>query len=170
MRAIWCGGNVDNGVHSTPSFNKNAPFSEEPIKAPSTKNGSCPGQLHGVTTWLRHGSYCYLPVTNTMKWQDARLHCAKYGPASTLVSIHSESENQFVHDNMPKSTYSGGAAWIGLYRHKKGNTSIKLICFVVKIYPVTGKIIPFDDVIVHDVIKLKHFPRYWLFVRGIYMI
>ena len=134
MSTIWSGGNVTNGVHSTPSFNTSAPFSEEPTKAPSTKNGSCPGQLHGVTTWLRHGSYCYLPVTQQMIWQDARLHCARYGSASTLVSIHSESENKFVHDNMPQDTYHGGAAWIGLCRHKKGNDSIKSVSLLTDIF------------------------------------
>ena len=46
-------------------------------------------------------------------------------------------------------------------------------------WPVTRKMFPFDDVIMcwcpmqywskhDDVIKWKHFPRYWPFVRGIY--
>ena len=97
-----------------------ASFSEEPPKAPSVKNGSCPDELHGVT-WMKHGSHCYLPVSQLMTWHEARLYCARYGSTATLVSIHSENENNFVHDNMPGSFSWTRSGWIGLYRHTKGN-------------------------------------------------
>ena len=117
--------------HSWPqrlSFTMIDSFSEEPTKAPLVKNGSCPDEFHGATSWLKHGSYCYLPVSEYKTWHEARLHCAKYGTTSNLVSIHSESENKFVLENMPKPSSWTSVGWIGLYRHTKGNDCGSLNC------------------------------------------
>ena len=101
---------------------KNASFSEEPTKAPSVKNGSCPDDFRGVTSWLKHESYCYLPVSQSKTWHEAQLHCANQDFAANLVSIHSESENKFVHENMPGKSAWSNLGWIGLNRDTKGNT------------------------------------------------
>ena len=102
------------------SSSSNAVFSEEPIKAPLPMNGSCPGELYGTTIWLKYGSHCYLPVSEQKSWDNASLHCAQLG--STLVSIHSYFENEFVSENMPNNSHKAG--WIGL-RH---NVSGRCIC------------------------------------------
>ena len=111
----------------------NASFSEKPPKASLVKNGSCPDELHGITSWLKHESYCYLPVSESKTWHDARVHCAKYG--WHLVSIHSESENKFVHENMPDAVWST-KGWIGLYHDSKGNTLIASNCFTNVSYQI----------------------------------
>ena len=98
-------------------------FSEEPTKAPSVKNGSCPG-----FSWLKHDSYCYLPVPSMKRWQDARLYCAQHGLSATLVSIHSDDENKFVYENIPKRGWHR-KSWIGLYRHTKGSSWFSLTYF-----------------------------------------
>ena len=107
---------------NTNSFFNNASFSEEPTKAPSIKNGSCPDDFRGVSPWLKQESYCYLPVSERKTWREARFHCANQDFSATLVSIHSESENKFVHENMPGQSSWSNMAWIGLYRDSKGNT------------------------------------------------
>ena len=111
------------GVNEVVDWTLWRPISEEPTKAPSLKNGSCPGELHGYADWLKFESHCYLRVLDHKSWYEARLHCAKYGSSVKLVSIHSENENRFVHENMPKAISYSTAGWIGLYRHTKGNVS-----------------------------------------------
>ena len=102
-----------------------APFAEEPTKAPFVEKGSCPDELNGVSSWLKHESYCYLPVWDAKSWYDARLHCATYDPPAELVSIHSNNENKFVTENMPTTAI----AWIGLYRNDQGRSGIILTGF-----------------------------------------
>ena len=114
-RKAWINVLVNNNSHGI--------FSDESTKPPSNKNGSCPGELYGATSWLKYESYCYLPVSQSMSWHNARLHCAKLASSATLVSIHSNEENKFVRDNMPKPRLWSKAGWIGLYHHVKGKTS-----------------------------------------------
>ena len=51
--------------------------------------------------WLRYGDQCYLTLNNPpfapMSWSDAQMACEVIHPGSTLVSIHSDDENERVH-------------------------------------------------------------------------
>ncbi|XP_071789141.1 macrophage mannose receptor 1-like [Asterias amurensis] len=68
-------------------------------------------------SWVSFGSYCYLFPSTEAQWGEANFNCMQEHGAS-LVSISSDSENQFVLSNSRHPSGSDNYMWIGLTRQQ----------------------------------------------------
>jgi len=88
--------------------------SEPPITTPVPKMGACPGEQYGSTDWDKWDSNCYLFVSRSRSWQDAKEYCLSLDPLASLVSIHSFQENEHVFRLDTSSRPN--SIWLGMYR------------------------------------------------------
>ncbi|PIK55093.1 hypothetical protein BSL78_07988 [Apostichopus japonicus] len=71
------------------------------------------------TFWTPWGDNCYRYFGARVSWYDAKNHCRTFGGCVDLVSIHSQSEQDFVYDYWKSlreedTTYPKPGMWIGL--------------------------------------------------------
>merc|ERR1719500_2348936 len=56
--------------------------------------------------WSAFGSHCYRLFEDELEWQDAETHCRSVG--GTLVSIHSQAEDDFIGGLSSERIWLGG--------------------------------------------------------------
>ena len=69
-------------------------------------NIQCESTYVCENSWIGHGGHCYLEYTEEEDWCDAQSYCRSHG--GYLVSIETESENNFIEGTFPDGSY-----WIG---------------------------------------------------------
>ncbi|XP_065935450.1 galactose-specific lectin nattectin-like isoform X1 [Magallana gigas] len=75
------------------------------IKARFPKQHSCPPH------WTSFGTSCYLVVKEKKMHEDAAMHCIRYG--SKLVEIETAEENEFIRNNLLRTSDDNPKFWTG---------------------------------------------------------
>ena len=104
---------------------------------------------------LTTGRRCFLFHNTKLSWSDASLFCQTRN--TSLAKVDTQEVQDLLTTNEPGKAERIDGYWMGLTRS------------TWRWYTGTKVHWPIDVLWVHDdVIKWKHFPRYWPFVRGIH--